>query len=84
LVQTGFKAPRVCDVAQSWRVGDPDQVLLAIADGTVRAGALFRAQTPAARCAIAVAVRAAVAAYAKDGVIDLPMPAVLASATKIV
>jgi len=84
LARAGFKAPRVCDVMQSWRVGDPDQVLLAIADGTVRAGALFRAQTPAARCAIAVAVRAAVEAYAKDGIIELPMPAVLASATKLV
>lgn len=71
-------------MAQCWRVGDPDQVLIAIADGTVRAGALFRAQSPAARCAIAVAVRDAVEAYGKNGIIELPMPAILSSATKLV
>ena len=84
LAFTGFKAARVSEVAQTWSVGDPDQVLIAIADGTVRAGALFRAQSPSARCAIAVAVRDAVQAYRGDRVIELPMPAVLASATKLV
>ena len=84
LALASFKAARVSEVAQTWRVGDPDEVLIAIADGTVRAGALFRAQSPAARCAIAVAVRDAAKAYRKDGIIELPMPAVLASATKLV
>ena len=84
LALVGFKAARVSEVAQTWRVGDPDQVLIAIADGTVRAGALFRAQSPSARCAIAVAVRDAVQAYRRNCVIELPMPAVLASATKLV
>jgi ubiquinone/menaquinone biosynthesis C-methylase UbiE len=83
LAATGFKAARVVEVAQTWRVGNPDHVLIAIADGTVRAGALFRAQTPAARCSIAVAVRDAVNAYGTGDVIELPMPAVLASATKL-
>jgi SAM-dependent methyltransferase len=80
----GFKGARVHEVAQTWRLADPDHVLIAIADGTVRSGALFRAQTPSARCAIAVAVRDAVQAYDNDGVIELPMPAVLTSATKLV
>ncbi len=84
LAATGFKGARVQDVAQTWRLSDPDHVLIAIADGTVRSGALFRAQTPEARCAIAVAVRDAVQAYQHNGVIELPMPAVLASATKLV
>ncbi len=84
LVAAGFKAARVAEVAQIWRVSDLDHVLIAIANGTVRAGALFRAQSPAARCQIAVAVREAAKAYQKDGVIALPMPAVLASATKLV
>jgi ubiquinone/menaquinone biosynthesis C-methylase UbiE len=84
LAATGFKAARVRDVAQTWRLSDPDHILIAVADGTVRSGALFRAQPPAARCAIAVAVRDAAKAYRKDGVIELPMPAVMASATKLV
>jgi ubiquinone/menaquinone biosynthesis C-methylase UbiE len=84
LAAVGFKGARVRDVAQTWRLADPDHVLIAIADGTVRSGALFRAQTPSARCAIAVAVRDAVQAYENDGVIELPMPAVLSSATKLV
>jgi ubiquinone/menaquinone biosynthesis C-methylase UbiE len=84
LAAVGFKAARVREVAQTWRLADPDHVLIAIADGTVRSGALFRAQSPAARCAIAVAVRDAAKAYTKGGVIELPMPAVLASATKLV
>ena len=84
LTAVGFRAVRVTDVAQTWRVSDPDHVLIAIADGTVRAGALFRAQTSSARCAIAVAVRDSAKAYEKGGVIELPMPAVLASATKLI
>ncbi len=84
LAAVGFKGARVREVPQIWRLTDPDHVLIAIADGTVRSGALFRAQTPSARCAIAVAVRDAVQAYQNDGVIELPMPAVLSSATKLV
>ena len=80
----GFKGARVHEVAQVWRLADPDHVLIEIADGTVRSGALFRAQTPSVRCAIAVAVRDAVQAYDNDGVIELPMPAVLTSATKLI
>jgi len=84
VASVGFKAARVTEVPQIWRLADPDHVLIAIADGTVRSGALFRAQTLSARCAIAVAVRDASKAYETDGVIELPMPAVLTSATKLV
>lgn len=84
LVAAGFKGARVVEVPQVWRLADPDHVLIAVADGTVRSGALFRAQTPAARCAIAVAVRDSILAYENNGVIELPMPAVLSSATKLV
>lgn len=84
LASTGFRAARVFEIPQTWRLTNPDHVLIAVADGTVRSGALFRAQPPAARCAIAVAVRDAVLAYEKDGVIELPMPAVLSVATKLV
>lgn len=84
LAAAGFKAVRVAEVDQIWRLSDPDHILIAIADGTVRSGALFRAQSPAARCAIAVAVRDAARAYDKNGVIELPMPAILTAATKLV
>lgn len=83
LLWAGFKAPRVLDVPQTWRVADVEAVLTGVADGTVRAGALLRVQTDAARTAIAEAVARAAEPYHRDGVFELPMPAVLATATKL-
>jgi hypothetical protein len=51
-------------------------------DGTVRTAGLLRAQTPEAQTAIRDAIREGVRPYARGGGVELPMPAVLASATK--
>jgi hypothetical protein len=53
-----------------------------LTDSSARAAALFRAQAPEALAAIRAAVREAVGAYARDGAIELPMPAVVAAAEK--
>jgi hypothetical protein len=51
-------------------------------DGTVRTAGLLRAQTPAAQEAIRADVREAVRPYQRAGAVELPMPAVLTSASK--
>jgi hypothetical protein len=50
--------------------------------GTIRSAALLREQTPEALAAIREAIRGAVAAHARKGRIELPMPAIVAAAEK--
>ena len=83
LTQAGFSDARVDSVPQLWRLPDADALYRIMAGATVRAAAVLNAQSPAARAAIREAMRQRLGAYATtDGQIDLPMPAVLASAVK--
>ena len=82
LLAAGFVAPSCRQVPQVWRVSDPDKVFQSISEGSVRAAATIRAQTPAAREAIKAAVRDTVAAYRSGASYEVPMPAALASAVK--
>jgi hypothetical protein len=82
LQAAGFRSVSVIKVPQVWRVTSPDAPLDIILKGTVRVGALLRAQTPEALAAIRDAVRQGVAAYAQDGAFELPMPAIVAAAEK--
>jgi ubiquinone/menaquinone biosynthesis C-methylase UbiE len=75
LLQAGFKEPQVKLVPQTWRLGSPEALWEFMTGSTVRTGALLRAQTPQALAAI----RTEVNALSKR---ELPMPAVLASASK--
>jgi ubiquinone/menaquinone biosynthesis C-methylase UbiE len=75
LLRAGFEKPQVKSVRQIWRLDPPESLFDIMLGATVRTGALLRAQTPQALKAI----RAEVVAAAKS---PLPMPAVLASATK--
>ena len=70
------------DIPNNWRLPDPDALFEYFIDAGVRAGELLRRQTPAAFAAIKAAVHNDVAAYNRDGVIAVPMGAVLASAVK--
>jgi SAM-dependent methyltransferase len=73
LLQAGFRRPEVKPVPQVWRLQKPlFEIMLG---STVRTGALLRAQTPAAL----EAIRAEVTGSSRS---ELPMPAVLATATK--
>jgi SAM-dependent methyltransferase len=82
LEQVGFADVTVRELPLTWRLSSPDAVFDALSRGGVRTAAVLRAQTPAAREAIRIAVRREVHEYAKDGQFVVPMPAILASATK--
>jgi SAM-dependent methyltransferase len=79
LAEVGFAKPEVRPVPQVWRLDSADGLFEIMLGSTVRTGALLRAQTPAALAAIRGEILKAVG---KAGAIELPMPAVLASATK--
>jgi SAM-dependent methyltransferase len=82
LLAAGFVSPSCRQVPQVWRVSDPDKVFQSITEGGVRAAATIRAQSPAAREAIRIAVRDAVAPYRRGDSYEVPMPATLATAVK--
>jgi ubiquinone/menaquinone biosynthesis C-methylase UbiE len=82
LASIGFSDIVVQELPLAWRVTSASDVFDAMCKGGVRTAAVLRAQTPEALAAIGAAVTRGVEAYARDGAFVLPMPAVLASATK--
>jgi SAM-dependent methyltransferase len=82
LTGLGFSAPEVVLVPQVWRHGSIDALFEVMRDGTVRTAGLLRAQTPEVLEAIRAEVRDAVRPYQRARGVELPMPAVLASAVK--
>ena len=82
LLTAGFVSPSCRQVPQVWRVSDPDEVFQSLVEGTVRAAATIRAQSPPAREAIRAAIRNAVAGYRCGDSYEVPMPATLATAVK--
>ena len=82
LESIGFTGVEVRELPLTWRPASADAVFEALSRGGVRTAAVLRAQTPAALAAIRDAVRRGIEAYARDGGFEVPMPAVLASATK--
>lgn len=82
LLSAGFVLPSCRQVPQVWRVSDPDKVFEGIAEGSVRAAATLRAQSPTATEAIKTALRDTVAAYKCGDDFEVPLPAILATAVK--
>lgn len=82
LLEAGFAAPQFKTVPQVWRLQSADALFEIMLGSTVRTGALLRAQTPRALEAIRADIGDAAGAYRKAGAVELPMPAVLASATR--
>ena len=82
LLNAGFVAPTVRQVPQVWHLNDADRLFEVVAGATVRAAATLRAQSPAARDAIKAALRDTVLRHRVDDHFEVPMPAVLATATK--
>jgi SAM-dependent methyltransferase len=82
LLEAGFVAPQVMPVPQVWRLRSPDALCEIMQASTVRTAGLLRAQTSEALQAIRSALRDAVRSYQKGATIELPMPAVLATAIK--
>ena len=80
LSSTGYEQCRAFEVPQLWRLASVEELLTALAQGTVRTRALLRAQRDEARERIERAVREGVAPWVTpDGRLELPMPAVLAT-----
>ena len=82
MADAGFVSLSCVQVPQVWRLADPDRLFDALAQGTVRAAATLRAQTPHAREAIRAALRATISGYRRGAHFEVPMPAVLASGLK--
>ena len=82
LLAAGFASPEVVRIPQVWRLRSVDVLFENMQESTVRTAGLLRAQRPEALDAIRKAVTDAAGAYLKGDTIELPMPAVLASATK--
>lgn len=82
LRHAGFVSPSCRQVSQVWRIADPGELFEVITEGTVRAAATLRAQSPQARDAIRAALRDTVTAYKRGQYFEVPMPAVVATAAK--
>jgi ubiquinone/menaquinone biosynthesis C-methylase UbiE len=82
LVAAGFQSPEVVKVPQVWRLPSVDSLFEFMKDSTVRTAGLLQAQKPDALEKIRDAMRDELTQYQKGSVVELPMPAVLASAVK--
>jgi SAM-dependent methyltransferase len=82
LRDAGFASPTVRTVPQAWPLADPDQLFQLVLQGTVRAAALLRAQSPAARDAIRRELRELAEGYRNGNRYEIPMPALVATAVK--
>jgi ubiquinone/menaquinone biosynthesis C-methylase UbiE len=78
----GFDSLKVDKVEQLWRLPAGDGLFDAMRDGTVRTAGLLRAQNPEAMKNIRQAIQEETERYTKGSLIELPMPAILASARK--
>jgi len=78
----GFRSVDVRKITQVWRFSDPAMLFEAFLNGSVRMRALLHAQTAQALAAIRDAVGATAAGFQDHGTVQIPMPAVLASAEK--
>jgi SAM-dependent methyltransferase len=82
LREAGLVEIRVQQLPLRWRFNRPDELFDAIFKGGVRIRAILRAQSGEAFEAIRRAAREATSKFTRDGVIELPMGAILASAAK--
>ena len=82
LLVAGFESPTVTKVAQTWRLPAGDGLFNAMKESTVRTAGLLRAQKPTVLNKIREEMQLALAPYLKGNVVELPMPAWIASAVK--
>ena len=79
----GFLSPMVVALPLVQRIDDPEAYYATVLSGAgPRQGAPLRAQPPDRAAAIREAVLRELRTYERDGVIELPMPAILTSAQK--
>ncbi len=78
----GFTNLSITEVQQIWQLSLPDDLFVAFYEGTARTGGLLRAQSREALDNIRTAAIKAASAHEKDGIVEIPMPAILTSAQK--
>ncbi len=78
----GFESPGVIELDQTWHLHAPETPFHALLRGGVRVAALLRSQRPEALASIEQSVAESAAPYLYDGVFNVPVPAVLASARR--
>ena len=81
LTQAGFNEPRVTEVPLAFRPSSPERVL-DLAYSAVRLEMILSHQSAEARERIHEAITAGANLFRSNGKIEIPMPAILASATK--
>lgn len=82
LLEAGFVDPEIKKIPQTWRLPSVDALFAAMRNATVRTAGLLGRQNPDALENIRVMMTNAVRLYEKNGDVELPMPAILASAVK--
>lgn len=82
LAGAGFGDPVAVELPITGRWSNSDEVLQTLYKGMGRTKAMLEAQTAEARGQIENAIRENAQRFEKDGVIEIPMPAMLASAYK--
>jgi SAM-dependent methyltransferase len=82
LSAAGFDGVEICGLTQHWQLSSADDLFEIFHRGSVRNGALLKAQKSNDLSAIRTAIRESVMALQKGSGFELPMPAVLATAHK--
>jgi SAM-dependent methyltransferase len=82
LTAAGFVNAQILHVPQVWKVESADDLLTTFLNAAVRTAALLHEQTPAALKKIRDEVIARAEKFRRGNSIDLPMPAVIASALR--
>lgn len=78
----GFDSPQVSVISQTWRVPSGDVLFEYMLRSTVRTAGLLRGQKPEALENIRKTIRREAESFKKKNTVELPMPAVLATAVK--
>jgi ubiquinone/menaquinone biosynthesis C-methylase UbiE len=82
LSEAGFESPLVQEIPQIWRLDSPEALYEVMRHATVRTAALLRAQMPEALARIREAIIDGARQYREGSWVEIPMPAMLASARK--
>ena len=82
LLAAGFESPSIIRVPQVWRLPGVDSLFEFMKDSTVRTAGLLRAQKPTVLNKIREAMGEGLEKYRKGDHVELPMPALIASATR--
>ena len=82
LVRVGFENPTIVKVPQVWRLPWGNALFEVMKNATVRTAGLLRSQKPVVLDKIREAMRGEAEQYRKGDTVELPMPALIASARK--